>query len=252
MPPLERVRRASPFDPHVLGRSPLFWPIREAGAWLASLDDFPPVSALASVFRGAGPVAFAEAHKPRRRQTGRPDPRRLYDGRITLESVVPSRPRSWHDLMNALVWGAFPRAKLALHARQHRAIVAHLPAGARRLPPARSRELDALALVDEGGIVMLASDPAAVTEALSGRRKGCLAGLRASGSVVAVVFGHAVYESLALGVPPAVGAALVAARDPNESSPLHEADAALEKILSDPGRLLSPRELLRADVAELV
>src|SRR6202044_2198544 len=164
-----------------------------------SSGDLPPVQAFDRVFgveRCDAPVRFVPA-APRPRRRRRPfalDVSALYDARITIERVVPTRARSWHDLMNALVWGTFPRAKSALHARQHCAIAERVAPGARTLPPARTRELDALALLDEGGVVLLGGDPA-----------------------WAVVFGHAIYESLALGIPPSVVAAI--ALEPSERTP---------------------------------
>jgi hypothetical protein len=56
--------------------------------------------------------------------------------------------------MNGLVWATFPRAKRALHARQHRALAARVAERTERLPQTRSREQDALALFDEGGLVV--------------------------------------------------------------------------------------------------
>lgn len=143
----------------------------------------------------------------------------LYDARITLDRVVPTRARSWHDLMNALVWGTFPQAKRALHARQHRAIAERLAPGARTLPPARTRELDALALLDEGGVVLLGS-----------------------GFAGTIVFGHAIYESLALGVSPPVVAAI--ALDAPERT-LRSVDAALARRIEDAESLRGPEELKR-------
>lgn len=90
---------------------------------------------------------------------------------------MPTRARSWHDFLNALVWATFPQAKPALHQRQLRALVERLPPGACTLPATRSREHDALALIDEGGVVVLDD---------------------ASARLV-VVFGHALYEGLVLG-----------------------------------------------------
>jgi hypothetical protein len=167
------------------------------------------------------PVRFVPA-APRPRRGRRPqaiDIRALYDARITLDRVVPTRARSWHDLMNALVWGTFPRAKSALHARQHAAITVRVEPGARTLPPARTRELDALALLDEGGVVLPGGD---VTRA--------------------VVFGHAIYESLALGIPPAVVAAI--SLDAGEGSP-RAVDEALALEIEDGTRLRTPDELRR-------
>ena len=81
----------------------------------------------------------------------------------------------WHDFLNALVWATFPRAKLALHRRQHAAIERWIPPGATQLPNARTREQDALALVDEGG-VLLCEDRT-------------------------FFFGHALFEGLVFGQP---------------------------------------------------
>jgi len=247
--PLVALRRAAPFDAHFPSRSPLFWPLERAARSLGARDDFPSASDLLSVFAAAPPVRFVEA-PPARRRRAPVDPQRLYDARVTLERVVPTRANCWHDFMNALVWGTFPRAKRALHARQYRAIAARLAPGARTLPPVRSPELDALALVDEGGIAVLAADPEAVGAALMTRKAGVLEAQIASGAAVAVIFGHAIYESLALGVAPAVAAALVMTRDRSQPDAACDADAALARAIEDESLLRSPRELTRVEVAE--
>jgi hypothetical protein len=220
---VSRPPRATPFDPGFLERSPLFWPVLPAARSLFAhepLRDFPPVDSLDRVFGGANaPVRFVPA-APRPRRGRRPpavDVRALYDARITLDRVVPTRARSWHDLMNALVWGTFPHAKRALHARQHRAIAERVAPGARTLPAARTRELDALALLDEGGVVLPGGDVAR-----------------------AIVFGHAIYESLALGVPPAVVAAIAL-----DASAPNEVDEALARRIDDVARFRTPDELSR-------
>ncbi|HEX3769330.1 MAG TPA: DUF3025 domain-containing protein [Polyangiaceae bacterium] len=197
---------------------------------------FPSVDVYGRVFalQVGAPVRFVESPpKPRRwRRKEVVDPRTLYDARITLERVVPSRPGSWHDLTNALVWGTFPRAKAALHARQHRAITARIVPGARTLPPTRTRELDALALLDEGGVLLVPGETP-------------------SGESARVVFGHAIYESLAAGTPPAVVAAIeldvAAAR--GRSIEVAALDRALASVLEDPARLQSPGELRRIDLS---
>jgi hypothetical protein len=222
--------------------------VARAARALGEPDDFPPAEALVRVFAGPPPVRFVEA-SPRRRRAPL-DPRELYDARVTLEKVVPTRPRCWHDFMNALVWGSFPRAKSALHARQHRAIAARIAPGACRLPAARTPELDALALLDEGGIVLVADDPDAARAALRSRQPGAIASQVDAGAMTVVVFGHAVYESLALRVPPAVAAAIVIARG-SSADIAKAADAALERLVGNDRALLSPRELARIDLREV-
>jgi hypothetical protein len=170
-----------PFDGHFCEGHALFWPLEAAAARFSGEADWPPVEDYARAFGPHAPVRFEPAPPPRGRRRASPiDPRRLYDARIAHEACVPTRARSWHDFLNALVWATFPRAKLALHRRQLRALVERLPAGACTLPATRSREHDALALIDEGGVVVLED-------------------ARAAGGAVMVVFGHALYEGLVLG-----------------------------------------------------
>ncbi|HEY6459416.1 MAG TPA: DUF3025 domain-containing protein, partial [Polyangiaceae bacterium] len=169
----EHAFRAAFFE-----ESPLFWPIAPAARPFAAWPDWPPVEAYALAFGAmAAPVRFEEQPlAQRRRRRVAVDPAALYDARIAREGRVPTRARSWHDFLNALVWATFPRAKRALHARQLRALEARIDPGARVLPATRSREHDALALIDEGGVV-----------ALDDGRSARL-----------VLFGHALYEGLVL------------------------------------------------------
>lgn len=253
--PLVAVRRATRFDRGFIERDALFWPLRRAVEALGTLDDFPPVETLDRVFCGDPPVRFVAA-VPRKRRSHAPDAsagidaRDLYDGRVTLDGEVPTRSQSWHDFMNALVWGTFPRAKLALHARQHRAIARRVPPGARTLPATRSRELDALALLDEGGVVVLARDPEELRVRLRTEGPGVLRSRMASGDADALVFGHAIYESLALGVSPAVVAAIVLSRDRPQPDIVRAADHALMDAIRDDSALTSPTELVRVHIRE--
>jgi hypothetical protein len=248
MRPLVRVRRATPFDPGFLRRSRLLWPLERAAARLGALDDFPAAAALDRVFEGDAPVRFVTA-VPRGRRRTAVDAASLYDGRITLERAVPTRARCWHDLMNALVWGTFPAAKRALHARQHHAIAARLAPGARVLPPTRTAELDALALVDEGGVLVSADDPAAMRAALRAG-PGALRAAIIAGRADAIVFGHAIFESLVLGVSPAAVAATLLPREATLDESLRRIDVALATALGDPALFQTPGELCRVELGE--
>jgi hypothetical protein len=238
------------FDSSFLERSALFWPIARAArrvfAPLGACEGFPPVEALGGVFEGDPPVRFSLAPpRARRRRPGPIDVSALYDARIAIERVVPTRADSWHDLMNALVWGTFPCAKAALHARQHRAIAERIEPGARKLPAARTRELDALALLDEGGVALLAKEPRALRDALRTDGPSSLGAHIASGAAEAIVFGHAIYESLALGIAPAVVAAILLDSPEEQAHPVGAVDELLARALEDRGRLRTPDELTR-------
>ncbi|MGD0674704.1 MAG: DUF3025 domain-containing protein [Polyangiaceae bacterium] len=246
MRPLVAVRRAAAFDSNFIERNPLLWPLVPAARSLGTLDDFPSVETLARLFGSDPPVRFVPAI-PRPRRAARRDLQALYDARITLAREVPTRSRCWHDFMNALVWGTFPRAKRALHARQHRAIAERIAPDARRLPPTRSRELDALALLDEGGVAITADDPLAFS-ALLRRERNALLSQVASRAADVVVFGHAIYESLVLGVKPAIVAAIVIERSAYPSNLATAVDEALASVIDDRSRLRTPTELMRVDL----
>jgi hypothetical protein len=216
--------RSRPFDPRFFERDPRFWPIVRAARAFVGEAAWPEVETYARAFEGEPPVRFAR-QAPRRRRKRRdasgllqPDRASMYDACI-VRGVVPTRHGSWHDFLNALVWATFPRAKAALHARQHAAVAAWARAATRTLPNARTREMDALALIDEGGVV-------------------------SCGSRI-VLFGHALYEGLALGVPAMIAreAARVDVEPATDAQALHLAEEALLARLAGP---LAPEALPRA------
>jgi hypothetical protein len=212
---LRTVRQApGAFDPRFFERDARFSPIAPAAAIFAECTDFPDPEALDRALSARAGVRFVPAEPRPRRQRGPVALDGLYDTRIA-RGEVPTRPRNWHDFLNALVWATFPRAKAALHARQHRAIRAWAFAESdvvRRLPNARTRELDALALVDEGGVLVAAGQK--------------------------LVFGHALYEGIVLGVPAMIARAV----------PLTEpTDAALAARLARP---LVPEDLPREELTK--
>lgn len=224
--PLRLIRQAhTAFDARFYERSARFWPIARAASVFADAPDWPEVSTYERAFDGLEAVRF-ETRPPRRRGDAF-DRRELYDAVIVREGVVPTRPRMWHDFLNALVWATFPRAKRALHRRQHRAIEAWIPPDATRLPNARTRELDALALVDEGGLLVV-----------SDRVSSC-----------EMIFGHALYEGLVIDNRAMVARVVELAVDalpPGESARVACADAALAALLEDAAQLRTPNTLARS------
>jgi len=172
-------------------------PFREHARW-PTIDEwnavFPPLSS-----RGGAPIRFVR-QPPKRR--GRPvDLDTIYDERIYVRGEVPSRPENWHDFFNMLVWCTFPKTKVAINARQRAALRARVDPTMRRLPSARSREQDLLAILDEGGAIR--------------RPDGTL-----------LILGHAIYEHLACNPVP-VHAYLYLSR----ATALDEIDAELAAFL---------------------
>ena len=128
-----------PWDARFFEADPRFWPIAPAARRFAEHRDWP-----APEEHVAPGVRFVTATKPRRTDRRTTQRGVGYDARITA-GEVPTRARSWHDFLNALVWATFPASKRALHARQASAIQARAVEGTAGLPNARTREQDALA-----------------------------------------------------------------------------------------------------------
>ena len=219
------------FDPHFLGRHPLLWPLERAARPFGGLTDWPAVPTWGAVFDAtiAPPIGFTiAAPRPRggrRRRAAQSTP---YDVSIIERGLVPSRERHWHDFLNALVWGTFPRAKAALHRRQNAMVTARLDPELPGLPPHRTREQDGLAMIDEGGVIALL----------------------APSSELKLVFGHAVYESFVLGLPD-LTARLVRLTVPAlAADPIQQADAALAATLANPAFSTLPDDLPRVFVPE--
>jgi hypothetical protein len=245
-----------PFDPRVFEESPWHAPFACLTDRLRGLARFPTPAELSALYAerihgsDAPPLRFVAA-APRVRRRGQPiELGSLYEGRIVRGGEVPTRESDWHDLFNALAFCAFPRAKWALHARQYGIYAARLLPRATRLPGARTREQDALALFDEGGIVVCA--PQAARRALPAdpdHVDAALTGLVQRGEARALLFGHALFEHMAAGLPPPLGYAHVLALDALPALGAHGGaaldvldtiDRALARALADPREFAVP------------
>jgi hypothetical protein len=202
------------FDSTFFERDARFWPIADAARRFADRQDWP-----APEEHAADGVRFVAAPKPRRHRRKVIDVDDMYDAHI-VRGIVPTRARCWHDYLNALVWASFPMSKAALHARQHAVIRAWIPPGATTLPNARTREHDALALIDEGGVIVLSAGDANL----------------------AVPFGHALFEGLVHGVPAMIARAIPFHVERIPEAPVPVADALLAERLRAP---LVPEDLPR-------
>ena len=234
--------RAVLWDANLASRSPLFWSLAEA---IAALDGamteagFPQPETIEAALGPRAGVRFERQRPVARRRRVTRDPGEMYDARIAREGCVPTRPGSWHDLMNALVWATFPAAKRALHARQYGLVVPASPGESARRP----RELDALALIDEGGVVVVTPRSLDDEEAL--------ASAVARGEATAIVFGHAIYEGLVLGRPaPLASVVCVEGELEGQGKGQGQVDQALATVLADRAQIIDPRAMLRVRADE--
>jgi hypothetical protein len=232
----------------------------------AQLADWPTRGALDAMYReltadvpGVEPLRFADnVRKQDKRRDGQIRLDGLYDGRIAVHGEVPTREGDWHDFFNALCFATFPRAKRALHLRQYSALRGRVPATATRLPPARTREQDALTLFDEGGALIAAEQPAyrQLSSTAGEERQARLRALCGQAQARIVPFGHALFEHLVEGLRCPGGFTQIVAVDRLTCSDhvlVSQVDAALGVLLADPSSFQSPRagSHLRLDVLGL-
>ena len=227
------------WDPGVGGRHPLAWPVRPLAERFAGLGEWPTIADLNARLGdavGEG-IAFVPAAPRGRRRAPIASADDLYDGRIVRDGCVPSRTGSWHDFFNALVWAAWPSSKRALHARQHAAIARRFGGPTRPLPPARTLELDRLAMLDEGGVVVLAGPDVAgaIERAIRRGEAAALDQAIAAGAAELLLFGHALYDRLRGDDGRMLAHAEVVAGDRSgaPSARLERADHALARALGE-------------------
>jgi hypothetical protein len=132
-----------------------------------------------------------------------------YEVRIFDTGEVATRPGSWHDLFNALVWLAFPRTKAIINRHHRDEILAH------RGKPQRGTARDVLTLFDEGGVLVASADANLSALLRDFRWKelfwACRAEVRRS--MRFHVFGHAIYEKALEPYPGVTAKALIVAID---------------------------------------
>ncbi|HEY9199107.1 MAG TPA: DUF3025 domain-containing protein [Gammaproteobacteria bacterium] len=184
--------------PDFAQRSPLFEPLRACAAVFAGFTQgWPDLDAYQQILDALpGPIR-THSGRPLRivPQDGRPQRfEEHYAPRIHQTGELQTRRANWHDFFQFLTWLIFPRSKAAINAL-------HVPHARARLAnegdPGRRTPLEnMLSLFDEGGAVVIASEPALLQlirefqwKTLFWEGRAELArGLRC------ITFGHAVYE----------------------------------------------------------
>ncbi len=120
-----------------------------------------------------------------------------YELHVHRTGEVHTRPRNWHDLLNALAWLAFPLTKARLNALH----AATMPCEGGR----RGRLRDMLTIFDEGGAIVVCDDPdlEAMIRGFRWRELFWEQRARAAARLRVLVLGHAVLEQ-ALAPRPAI------------------------------------------------
>lgn len=193
-PPREQVPAAA-FE------HPIFAGVGQWRDWLTA-GEWPDIETIGAAFTGA---RHAVSGVPLSIRAQTPDllgDGLHYETRIQQLGKIATRAQSWHDLLNAMCWLAYPRLKAAINARQA-ADVAQVG------PRQRTRAQCALTHFDEAGVVILLRDPQRLAAWDRHDWPGLFGGLGADEFALAVI-GHALLEHALLPEPRIVGKALIA------------------------------------------
>jgi hypothetical protein len=137
--------------------TPMFAPLREVIAQLG--EAFPTQDELNQLLaRRADKIVVHSGHGLRfvPQQTGKLGFESQYEPRCYLSGEVQSRSDNWHDLLNALVWLTFPKAKAAINTRHYQALLQqHGLSGSSQ----RGAVRDTNTLMDESGVIVACADP---------------------------------------------------------------------------------------------
>lgn len=188
------------------------------------------------VGQGVGRLAFEEQYEPRCYLTGE----------------VQTRTENWHDLLNALVWLTYPKAKAAINVRHFQALTEKRQAltGAAVTRSERGAVRDTNTLLDESGVIVAYADDELAgllrsfqwTELFWQRREEVQAGMGF------FLFGHGLYEKALQPYIGMTGQGLLLAVEPSffswpQAQQLAHLDSRLADYLSEPEHCCSTREL---------
>ncbi len=118
-----------------------------------------------------------------------------YEPRCYLSGEVQTRANNWHDLLNALVWLTFPKAKAAINARHYLALTEADNVAANSQ---RGAVRDTNTLLDESGVIVPYAD-AALADKLRDFQWHSLfwqARARLQHGMDFYLFGHGLYEKV--------------------------------------------------------
>jgi hypothetical protein len=169
-----------------------------------------------------------------------------YEPRIYLKGEVQMRPRSWHDLLNALVWLTYPQSKAALNCRHF--LAARESRQKKELN--RGPVQDALTIFDEGGVIVASADPF-LTQLLRGFQWKTLFWEHreeVASRMKFYLFGHAIYEKALQPFTGVTGKGVIFEVDRtfsglSQEQQLEELDTRLSAYLSDSKSFSSTQEL---------
>lgn len=141
-------------------QSPLFAPLHSAISAFET-DNFPALQDCNALLAGlASSIALHSGQTLHfvPQQHGKLAFEAQYEPRCYLSGEVQMRERNWHDLLNALVWLTFPKAKAAINARHYHALLDMQKDQCDETRSQRGAVRDTNTLFDESGVIVVSAD----------------------------------------------------------------------------------------------
>ncbi len=150
------MKKLPEWNPAALLQAPLFAPLHPVLARLEG-GGFPTLSDCNALLAACQSPITVQRGLPLRfvaQGLGKLPFEAQYEPRCYLNGEVQLRGKVWHDLLNALVWLTFPKAKAAINARHYQALTnaSNIPEGK------RGAVRDMATLFDESGVVVVCAD----------------------------------------------------------------------------------------------
>ncbi len=143
------------WNPATLLQSPLFAPLHSLLVQFQT-NNFPRVDDLNALLTTRQSKITVQSGLPLRfvaHQSGKLPFAMQYEPRCYSRGEVQMQSEEWHDLLNALVWMTFPKAKAAINARHYLDLIS-----TNGNPTQRSAVRDMVTLFDESGTVVACAD----------------------------------------------------------------------------------------------
>ncbi|HEX5337780.1 MAG TPA: DUF3025 domain-containing protein [Gallionella sp.] len=141
-------------------QSPLFAPMHPILARIES-GHFPSLNDCNALLDACRPAIAVQRGLPLRfvsQEYGKLPFEAQYEPRCYLKGEVPTRADNWHDLLNALVWLTFPKAKAAINARHYQALTGGGEKDDASPRSERGAVRDMNTLLDESGVIVAYAD----------------------------------------------------------------------------------------------
>lgn len=239
------------WDANFVSFSPIFSPLKYLADKFSTFESWPGLDDYQAMLSALPEPILTHSGQALKivKQDGKPGHfSEHYAPRIYISGEIQTRTENWHDFFQFLTWFMFPKTKAVINA-------IHIPAAKLRIEQQadlgrRSPIENMLSLFDEGGAVILASDPSLLDlirnfqwKELFWQRREELAD-----KLKLVTFGHAMYEK---GLAPYVGMTANCILLDVENSLLQQGnrrqlewiDTALAKLFTEGDQYKKPKDL---------